>query len=133
MLIAIPVDADRFIAHVARAPGFLLQDASGHRMGHLDAPGGGCQGPLPTALCQRGVTQLMVRRIGEHMLARLNAAGIDVVYAERGWQPGHPVPSATAAARGMSRGRSDSDKGAEPMRNGHTRQPFTMTHIRGKS
>ncbi|ALP39547.1 MULTISPECIES: NifB/NifX family molybdenum-iron cluster-binding protein [Aeromonas] len=115
MLIAIPVENDRFIPHVARAPIFWLQDASGKRLGYLDAPAGGCKGPLPGSLRQQGVTHLVVRRIGEQMLARMQAAGIDVVYAERGWQPGQPLPSASLT-------RSDS-----------TRQPAAIVRIRGRS
>lgn len=94
MLIATPTEALRLTPHCAKAPEFVLQDQSGRLLGQLANPAGdGCQGrrALPEQLIARGVTHLVVRRIGEKMLARMLAAGLVVLRAERGWQPGQGV------------------------------------------
>lgn len=138
-IIAIPMQGERPAPHVAKAPELLLVNEQGQTLQRLANPAAqtGCRGKqaLLTLLQQHGVQTLRVRRIGQHMLARMLAAGLTVERFTTGWKEGMPL-SGTESLTDAAQGAPSRCNGKHQCHSSPTpalrHSPLVIRTIRGK-
>lgn len=129
MIYAVPYQNGKAASHTMQAPQFLIVNSETRQSVIIETPGKqekpgrqpACQQgrTVRQALSQHGVSALIVRHIGEKMLAAVRKAGMRVYHMPRGGSPDNLFPETLTEVT-----RSDHKRGSN-RQPGHCTAPCT--------